>query len=230
MLPPSIWNSEAALSSLTFWVNVIGGAITFAIAVISFITAFRETTSRRKKRLERLLSVLALLLATLCGFNIFAAKRQGDLQEARLTSVDKKADLASHTASGLQQAHAPRHIGPDQENRFIQACKILAPGERVKVEFITGDPETFEFACEINELLRKAGFEINSCSEMGSMMLFGPTPTGVALRVAPPPKEPVHAAILQRAFTAIDIDAPGMEGAASGEEDVVVVRVGPKKK
>jgi hypothetical protein len=213
---------------LTFLVNVIGGSITIVVAVIAAFTAFRKTTPNRKKHLEQLLSVLTLFVAVIVGFNIFANKRQGDLQETRLTRVDKKAETAQQTSNGLQLAQEPRHITPEKEEIFIRKCKILAPGESVLVEYNAGDAETFRFACEINDMLRKAGFLVSENKDMSATMPLGPPYVGVTIRVGAEDKQPVHAKILQEAFAAIDIDAPGSIGGPP--EDRVDIMVGVKKR
>ena len=74
------------------------------------------------------------------------------------------------------------------------------------------DAETFRFACEINDMLRKAGFLVSENKDMSATMPLGPPYIDVTSRVRAEDKQPVHAKILQEAFAAIDIDAPGSIG------------------
>jgi hypothetical protein len=162
-----------------------------------------------------------------CGRPVFPIRNK-----RRLLNDTKK------IADSLQAAKQPRHITPQQEARFIKACSVLAPGEKVQIEYDPED-EAHSFAIEINRLVKKAGFALLQDEEhMPPVARIAKPYTGITLRVGSTENPPVHAEVIQRAFKSIGIDVPAelrtsITGAVSDipestDNDTVVVMVGRK--
>jgi hypothetical protein len=150
----------------------------------------------------------------------------------------KTVNDAKKIAQSLQASKDPRHITPEQEARFIKACSVLAPGERVQIEY-DPDDEAHAFAVEIHRLFRKAGFTLlQDEAHMAPVSRAAKPYIGITLRVMSTENQPIHAEIIQRAFKAIGIDAPGelrtsitgfvSDIPESTDNDTLVVMVGRK--
>jgi hypothetical protein len=174
---------------------------------------------------------MAWLSLVLLGATLWVARIADKKQAEALNDTKKIAD-------SLKAAKQPRDITPEQEMKFIKACSVLAPGEKVQVEYDPED-EAHSFAIGINRLLKKAGFALLQDEErMAPVARVAKPYTGITLRVMSTENPPVHAEVIQRAFKTIGIDAPAelrtsITGVVSdipesNDNDTVVVMVGRK--
>jgi hypothetical protein len=115
-----------------------------------------------------------------------------------------------------------RVITPEQRKEFINLL-LDAPKGAVRIESIASNEEAANFAKQMSNMLKDSGYTVSE--NLGSMMPFGPPPTGVLLRVKSADVQPLWGGPLQRALAHINIDAKGCVG---GEENLVVVFIGDK--
>ena len=214
------------------WKLGLGIATLCAAAVTAIAVSLLPLFEKRSKKLFVICDiVLAWLSLVLLGATLWAARISDQKQAEALNDTKKIAD-------SLQAAKQPRHITPQQEAKFVKACSVLAPGEKVQIEYDPED-EAHSFAIEINRLVKKAGFALLQDEEhMPPVARIAKPYTGITLRVGSTENPPVHAEVIQRAFKSIGIDVPAelrtsITGVVSDipestDNDTVVVMVGRK--
>ena len=115
-----------------------------------------------------------------------------------------------------------RFITLEQRQEFIRVLSD-APKGAVRVESIASNEEAANFATQIAAMLQDSGYTVTE--NLGSMMPFGPPPTGVLLRVKSAEDQPPWGGPLQKALAQINVTAQGCVG---GESNLVVVFIGDK--
>ncbi len=223
---------QITLEQAAAWKLGLGIATACAAGVTAITASLLPFFEKRFKKLFVISDiVMAWLSLVLLGATLWVASVADEKQTEAVTDAKK-------IAQSLQAAKEPRHISPEQEAKFIKACLVLAPGEKVQIEYDPED-EAHAFAVEISRLLRKAAFTLVQDEEhMPPVSRIAKPYTGITLRVVSTENPPVHAEVIQRAFKAIGIDAPGelrtsITGVVSDvpeskDNDTVVVMVGRK--
>ena len=150
------------------------------------------------RRRVRALSTWSAVVAAVAGIALVpVSEGLSRLQESRVAAAEALADSAVTRTAALEQRSAPRSLGGDQKDRFVQELGA-SKGIPVRMVVVHGDPEAEEFAGQLQVLLKHAGW---SPSQIESYM-FSPTPTGLAIVVADPDAPPEHALRLRDALLA----------------------------
>jgi hypothetical protein len=152
-----------------------------------------------------------------------ADRTTGDLRKD-LGDAKQSAKDAHKIASELAEKQRFRAIIPEQRKQF---ANFLAPARkgRVRITVTAGNNEAFDFATQVRDMVREAGYTTPDL--MDSFQLFGPPPIGIVIRVKSETEQAPFAGDMQRAFNAIGIDAPGDKD-ASLDADTVLLQIGTK--
>jgi len=223
---------QITLEQAAAWKVGLGIATACAAAVTAIAASLLPLF---EKRFKKLFIISDIVMAWLSLALLAATLWEGGIADEKQTEALNDTKKIAHS---LQAAKEPRHITPEQETKFIKACSVLVPGEKVQIEYDPQD-EAHGFAVEINRLLKKAGFTLlQDEKNMPPVARIAKPYTGITLRVMSTENPPVHAEVIQRAFKTIGIDAPGelrtsITGVVSDvpestDNDTVVVMVGRK--
>jgi hypothetical protein len=175
---------------------------------------------------------LAGVIALLTGYaalrvndriNAASARTTGDLRNDLKDAKQSAADTHK-MASELAEKQRFRTITPEQRRQFVS---FLAPARkgRVKITVTTGNQEAYDFAMQVRGLVREAGY--TTPDRMDSFHLFGPPALGVVIKVKSETEQAPFAGDMQRAFSAIGIEALGDKD-ASLDADTVLLQIGAK--
>lgn len=113
-----------------------------------------------------------------------------------------------------------RHFPAEQESQLAEALKNAPIKGPVDLMCVLGDSEGFAFATQIDRILRDAGWTTSGVSHS---IFTPPNPIGIEVRVHDAQNPPGHAGFLQKAFTAVGIEASGSEQANLPADRVLLI-------
>lgn len=147
---------------------------------------------------DRLITVFIVLTTAALAMTVWDVVRGKPSLTARTLDPD---------AGGWKLTGRWRSIPADDRERFVKACRLLAPGENVIVTYRDRDFGAYQFAREVNDLLRSSGFSGTISSDLPAFDTPDGAPlTGIVSVSAPGRAPPVHADVLRRAFRDIGFD------------------------
>jgi hypothetical protein len=175
-----IWNDVVRLTAAKHWLDIGNLAMLLAIALIGLLIVFRWVRRNRKRLLEILEAILAIILV---------------LTSAYLSPVlgDRIGELR----------RSPRKITASQKATFIKALEG-APHGPVKVKTNELDNESQSYMNYIRLLFDDAGYPGDAVTEMGGRVVSDSS-ISIILRESKNP--PHYVPAIQSAFKKIDIDA-----------------------
>jgi hypothetical protein len=140
--------------------------------------------------------------------------------EVELARQQERAARAERSLLELQEKLKPRVLSSAQRDQLVKLL-AQAPKDPVEVFQVAGDREAFEFALQIVDALRAAGWDTVGRSDMLGISLRGSVIAMPDLKNPPP-----HTVPIQRAFTTAGIGLPGI--AQDMPEGTVRIIVGTK--
>jgi hypothetical protein len=142
-----------------------------------------------------------------------------DLGDAKQSAAD-----AHKIASELAEKQRFRTITPEHRKQFVDLLAVARKG-RVRISVMAGNKEAFDFATQVRDMVREAGY--STPDTMNSLQLFGPPLLGMVIKVKSEPEQAPFAGDMQRAFSAIGIEALGDKD-SSLDADIVLLQIGAK--
>jgi transposase-like protein len=175
---------------IVIWPSEATAARTYDIANIALIAAL-------------VLGVVATALIVWMG-NVKEEYLKRDL--AKVTNETAKAQLETQR---LKEQLAWREISSEQETKFLAAISgSPPPGLKVSMMVVAGDAEGAQYAEDVAKLLRKTGLSVDPPS---AAMFVRILPEGVIIKIREQNSLGGTAGlVLQQAFKAAGIDAPGV--------------------
>jgi hypothetical protein len=201
------------------WMLVSLGTVALAGVAVLFFTAGSVMVHKREalasdNELKRYQAETAGKVADATAAGIAAGEKAGHAQadiDAAKVALAKQQTLTANAQLETERLKAQlawRVITPEQEVKFLSSLPPLKlAGITVYMNSIGGDAEGAKYAADLAQLLQKAGASVPG---PGASMFVGPLPEGVILSVQKADSTPGRAgALLQHAFKAAGIDAPG---------------------
>jgi len=153
-----------------------------------------------------------------------AAKREDDLKA--------KADMAMKRAEAVEAKTKPRQITADQKKQLLDLL-VKGPKGPASVRSDFFDVEASQYAHQLSDVLKEAGFEIQEYKQTSSDGKGGVTLTigqaGVFILAKDISNVPAHAASVQSCFSQVGITMPGMNAAwLQCESNCIVIWVGAR--
>lgn len=190
------------------------------------VEAIKEATEPRlKKRLKARLiiiwGVFSLGLLTM----VFS-KVESDEADAALSELTAKLNAATNQVAVHEDKLKPRTITEEQAKKFKQSLAGVPTGKIGINLSLTAGPEAGNFADMLGPLLMDCGFKCHkSFSELGG--LAQQKGLWIGVRSAEAQVQPVYAAPIQRALSAIGYNAGGFV-VPGVPTDEIVIQVGAK--
>lgn len=176
----SVWDNKSELVPIKHGLDNANTVMLLAVAVASLLVAFNVVTERRKRIIEIVGAILAIIL-------VFTS------QYLSPAIADRLSDLKL----------LPRHITEKQRAKFIVFLKD-APKGPVLVRANELDAEVSSYTDEIRSLLDAAGYTGDAETNMGERIL---STTSIALAIKSERDAPSYTLAIQKAFATIGIDA-----------------------
>jgi len=160
-------------------------------------------------------------------------KTKAELTETTKQLADAKAAVAAALKSAkgtpsaaIEKPRAPgsyREITPEAREQFVTFVKTFAKG-KVFLDWVGANPEATDYAGQISDLLKEAGYTVDVKST--STTTVADAPIGVQMKIKNIYTQPSYAGTLQRGLEYISINPTGeLDDAA---EDAVLIFVGNK--
>ncbi|HZR17351.1 MAG TPA: hypothetical protein VFE51_08490 [Verrucomicrobiae bacterium] len=161
------------------------------------------------------------LFTCICGL-IGAASMVGSYYCASQSEKAKDALIASKIS--------PRHLSKEQRAKLLAGLKEGSNKVKGRIIVQAGlfDPESMDFACEINEVLTNAGLRVHfpRALEGDASLSIGPPGLHIAIKDISNP--PPGAGYMQHCFMNAGLEAPGLTYSEPIEPSDIVVVVGQR--
>ncbi|PYR04361.1 MAG: hypothetical protein DMF99_32115 [Acidobacteria bacterium] len=131
------------------------------------------------------------------------------IEFARSIEVSKQQEKTANAERELlilKEKIAPRHISDEQRKALIASLKESQDKGLVRVFAQAGDSESFQYAVQIEEILKAAGWLVAPPSLPGIFPSPGDSHVGLLLGVRDPSKPPPHGLALKKAFAGVGIE------------------------
>jgi len=160
------------------------------------------------------------------GIQKDAAHAQKDAADAKATQQrvevewarqKERAAIAEGALLELQEKLKPRVLSPAQRTRLIDSLKRVPKGP-VEILHVEADREAFEFAEQIRNVLRNAGWDTGVRTS-----LLGVNVVGILIAVRDAKTAAPYATAIQRSFAAASIELRGAEDAGLPEGTVRII-------
>jgi hypothetical protein len=145
------------------------------------------------------------------------AKAAQQRVEVEWAKQKARAAIAERALLELQEKFKPRALSAAQRVRLIESLRRVPKGP-VEVFQVEGDREAFDFAEQIRDVFRTAGWD----SVVPSTLLGGRV-VGICIVVRDAKTAAPYAAAIQRSFVAASIELPGTEDAKLPEATVRII-------
>lgn len=149
------------------------------------------------------------------------AQEQQKTAEAQREAAQAQLALKKHLEE-VAERQRPCHLTAQQRARFLELLNDKPQGS-VEIRCSVGDPEAYNFALEIADALKAAGWQ----AEVNNRVIIVPTPVGLKLWVRAAQTAPIHAIALLNILDAIDFP-PIAEQNLELPEGTTVLIVGAK--
>lgn len=138
--------------------------------------------------------------------------------------LEKEAANAKRDLLELQERLKDRHLTAEQRSQLLEILRANPKGS-IDVSCIAGSLEPCNFAGELVEVLKAAGWQV---AFTRGFLSLGGTPVGLIIEVKDAKKAPVRAEMLQKALKRVGFPAPGRLQSGINEQAVnLVVGVKP---
>jgi hypothetical protein len=223
--PMPLLNATATTANMVYQVSLITLLLGTGLVLISAVALIWSSSIRQRDTDAR----LANLNDVTARANAEVAKAQ-----AEVIAANRKVAEANRAASNAEKAITDvnplprsaitgRQVTVENCGLFITFVKTVSKG-RVTIEAIVSNPEAIQFAKQISDMLKSAGYD--TVESFGSATLLGEEPVGVQMKIRSMDEQPAYAGSLQRGLEFIGIDTSGALDASAG--DAVIIFVGRK--
>jgi len=225
--PMPLLNASASTANFVYQISLIVLLLGTGLVLISAIALIWSTSIRERETTEQLASVDGIRAradAEVAEAKAEVAAANKQVVEAKAAAATAEKELANaQQAGGAKPAIAGRQVTVENCGLFINFVKTVSKG-RVEVQAISSNPEATQFAKQICDMLKSAGYD--AVENFGSTTLLGEQPVGVQMKIRSMDDQPMYAGALQRGLEFVGIATSGALDVAAG--DSVIIFVGSK--
>ncbi len=219
--------ATVSTANTVYQVSLIVLLVGAALVVVSAIAMIASNSIRERELNDRLASLAdaaAKAKAEVQKANAEVATAHQQVIAAQTAEVKLEKEISDMKGGGaLKPVLAGRQVTVENCGLFINFVKT-APKGRVVVEAISSNEEASQFAKQISDMVKSAGYDVTE--NFGSATLLGDQPVGVQMKIRSMEEQPAYAGSLQRGLEFIGINTTGALDASAGDE--VVLYIGSK--
>ena len=186
-----------------------------------------EVETSANQRIEETRAQADIKIADAKAIAAKANERAGNLENQNLelrsgvANLEKDAATAKRQYLELLERVSPRTFTPEQRAKLVDALKRFPKGS-ADIQCLNGNAESCEFAHEISDLLKEAGWEITSFHDTLTFNAAGRTPKGVFLTIKDSKNPPLFANALLQGLNILGFAVYGEENKNIDSEKVAI--------
>lgn len=184
-----------------------------------------DSLGRLNSVLQLGVAIAGVLTAILGALVWMVSERLAQLEDLQKSSLQARVQIAETQAAEARKETAaisarqrPRSLTQPQQAMLLNLLRTEGKGSLV-ITAVMSDPEAERFALELYDLFRSAGWSPQGVN----LAMMSPAPTGMFMRIRARESPPTHAALIQGALAAVQIEAPGVIDPKLGPDTVELV-------
>jgi hypothetical protein len=220
-VPLSLANS---IYNLSITVLIGGTALVFFSALgVIWSSIVKERLADEKAAHTELITTQANAALQKANAELAEAKKELALATTATTTARTGTAGTQPVVDKVRPPGSYREITPEARDQFLTFVKTFAKG-RVFMDWVQTNPEAADYAGQIADLLKEAGYTVVNKST--STLTMADAPSGVIMKIKSMYAQPPYAGTLQRGMEYIGINSTGeLDDAA---EDSVLIFIGNK--